>query len=75
MQHSNSASATDIANPTTDGIKYVTKRDGTMQEIDQGKIKQRLVALSDGLNLKYINFDVIVNKVYTGIYSGKFSFL
>jgi ribonucleoside-diphosphate reductase subunit M1 len=49
----------------------VIKRDGTPQPIDQKKIRDRLVNLSEGLNLKYINFDVIVSKVYSGIYSGK----
>ena len=52
--------------------KYVIKRDGTKQIINQDKIRQRLSNLSDGLNTKYINFDVIVNKVYQGIYSGTF---
>jgi hypothetical protein len=48
----------------------VLKRDGSKQTIDKEKIKARLVNLSASLNTKYINFDVIVNKVYSGIYSG-----
>jgi ribonucleoside-diphosphate reductase subunit M1 len=51
--------------------KIVIKRDGTSQPVDQYKIRKRLVNKSHGLNEKFINFDVIVNKVYNGIYSGK----
>lgn len=52
-------------------LKVVTKRDGTTQPVDQYKIRKRLVNKSHGLNEKFINFEVIVNKVYNGIYSGK----
>lgn len=55
-------------------IKYITKRDGSLQLLDQSKIRMRLENLAKGLNMEYINFDVIVNKVYAGIYSGKLSF-
>ena len=42
--------------------------------MDIKKIRDRLINKSDGLNLNYINFDVIVSKVYSGIYSGKITF-
>jgi ribonucleotide reductase alpha subunit len=51
--------------------KYVTKRDGTQAEIKQIRIKERLVGLTTGLNMDYINLDIITEKVYKGIYSGK----
>ncbi len=68
MQTTQNTDITQLA----DGIKYVTKRNGSMQPIDKEKIRKRLQAHSHGLNLNYINFDVIVKKVYDGIYTGKF---
>ena len=59
------------AEPT---VKYVIKRDGTKQPIDVVKIRNRFVNKAHGLNTKYINFDVIVNKVNEGIYSGMLIF-
>ena len=53
--------------------KYVTKRDGTKAEIKQVRIKERLQGLCEGLNMDYINLDVVTKKVYAGIYSGKYS--
>mmetsp|Transcript_38373 Transcript_38373/g.36732 ORF Transcript_38373/g.36732 Transcript_38373/m.36732 type:complete len:188 (-) Transcript_38373:111-674(-) len=50
--------------------KMVTKRDGSSQPIDSEKIKKRIRVLSQDLNQNYLNLDVIVNKVQTGIYSG-----
>lgn len=41
-------------------IKYVIKRDGTRQIVDFDKIRARFVNKAHGLNLDYINFDVIV---------------
>lgn len=51
--------------------KYVIKRDGSRQEVDIAKIKMRMLCHSHGLNEKFINYDVVVNKVFSGIYSGK----
>ena len=56
------------------GAKYVIKRDGTRQDVDKGKIKTRMLNHSHGLNEKFINYDVIVHKVFSGIYSGKIYF-
>jgi len=50
--------------------KYVTKRDGTKAEIKAVRIKERLQGLVEGLNMDYVNLDLIVAKVYRGIYSG-----
>jgi len=53
--------------------KFVIKRDGTEAEIKADKIKERLSGLTDGLNMDYINLDIITEKVFKGIYSGKYS--
>lgn len=50
--------------------KYVTKRDGTKAEIKAVRIKERLQGLVEGLNMDYVNLDLIVAKVFRGIYSG-----
>ena len=55
--------------PTT---KYVIKRDGSHQDVCQIKIKQRMLCHSYGLNEQFLNYDVVVNKVFSGIYSGKY---
>jgi len=52
--------------------KYVIKRDGTPAVIEQIRIKERLYGLCTGLNMDYINLDIITEKVYKGIYSGKY---
>ena len=51
--------------------KFVVKRDGTKAEIRQERIKERLLGLCDGLNMEYINLDIITEKVFKGIYSGE----
>ena len=40
--------------------------------MDPEKIKQRVVALSDGLKNEHIDFDLIVTKVVQGAYDGNF---
>ena len=52
-------------------VKYVVKRDGSRQPVNLDKIRARFVNKGQGLNLDYINFDVIVGKVASGIYQGK----
>jgi hypothetical protein len=51
--------------------KYVIKRDGTKAEIKAIRIKERLQGIVKDLNMDFINLDVITEKVYKGIYSGK----
>lgn len=65
---------TNIMNALSDEnqAKYVIKRDGSHQEISIAKIRRRMECHSQGLNEKFINYDVVVNKVFSGIYSGKF---
>jgi hypothetical protein len=50
--------------------KFVIKRDGTQAEIKQVRIKERLQGLVSGLNMDYINLNIITEKVFKGIYSG-----
>ena len=49
-------------------VKYVVKVDGTKQTLDLEKVKKRFENRSMGLNMKYINFDVLVAKLVSGIY-------
>jgi hypothetical protein len=44
-------------------VKTVTKRDGDLQSTDTMKIYARLEALSFGLDMKFVNLELIVNKV------------
>jgi len=44
-------------------VKYVVKRDGSRQPVNLDKIRARFVNKASGLNLDYINFDVIVEKI------------
>jgi hypothetical protein len=53
-------------------ILYVVKRDGSRQAVDKTKIKKRMLCHSYGLNEQYINYDVVVHKVLSGIYNGNF---
>mmetsp|Transcript_34447 Transcript_34447/g.60426 ORF Transcript_34447/g.60426 Transcript_34447/m.60426 type:complete len:806 (-) Transcript_34447:31-2448(-) len=50
--------------------RYVVKRDGSHEIVDPVKIKVRLERLLDGLDTRFINLDVVVEKVSQGIYSG-----
>ena len=50
--------------------KYVIKRDGRQETLDLGKLRKRFEAKSQGLNMAYINFDVLVAKLADGIYQG-----
>jgi len=51
--------------------KFVVKRDGTKAEIKAIRIKERLESLCNGLNMDFINLDIITEKVFKGIYNGK----
>ena len=60
--------------PVEPVVKYVLKRDGKRQPLNLEKIRSRFVNKGTGLNLSYINFDVIVQKVAEGIYQGKYCY-
>jgi hypothetical protein len=49
----------------------VIKLDGSNQGFDRAKIMTRLTNFGADLNMEYLNFDVIVEKIQIGIYSGK----
>lgn len=49
---------------------YVIKRNGSKEKVDSSRIKDRLLALTEGLNNDYINVDLVVAKVMSGIYDG-----
>jgi len=48
--------------------KYVIKRNGDQQPLDLNKLHRRFELRSKGLNMKYINFDILVAKLASGIY-------
>jgi hypothetical protein len=53
---------------SSDGVKYVIKRNGTRQPVNYEKIRARFVNKGAGLNQTFINYDVIVSKISEGIY-------
>lgn len=54
-------STTELSEQTEEPtVKYVIKRDGSRQPVNLEKIRARFVNKAAGLNLDYINFDVIV---------------
>lgn len=61
----------DVKDQPDPSKKYVIKRDGAKAEIKAVRIKERLQGLVKDLNMDFINLDVITEKVYKGIYSGK----
>lgn len=58
-----------LATPKSN-VKSVIKRNGEPQEIDCIKIYARLEALSFELDMKYVNLELVVNKVIEGMYDG-----
>ena len=50
--------------------RFVVKRDGSHQTINSEKIRIRMERLTEGLNKKFINLDIVVSKVSEGIYDG-----
>ena len=49
---------------------YVIKRDNTRELVQPSRIKERLEDLMNGLNRDYVNLDIVVAKVFQGIYNG-----
>ena len=48
---------------------YVQKRDGSLELVNPSRIKERLENLMRGLNSEYVNLDLVVAKVFQGIYN------
>ncbi len=49
---------------------FVVKRDGSKDLVCPDRIKERLQTLMNGLNQEFINLDLVVAKVVSGIYDG-----
>lgn len=49
---------------------FVIKRNGEKQSVDAEKIKARLEGLISGLHTEFLNLDIVVAKVMSGIYDG-----
>lgn len=50
--------------------RSVVKRDGTKQPFDRAKILERVKNLAYGLHEEYVTYDVVVDKVASGVYDG-----
>ena len=51
--------------------RLITKQDGTKIPFEKDQLKKHLQSFLKGLNEKYINLDIVVEKVASGIYNGK----
>ena len=51
--------------------RLVTKLDGTKVPFSEEKLRTSLNAQLEGLNVEYLNIDIIMSKVSSGLYNGK----
>lgn len=51
--------------------KTVTKRDGSIETFNADELTSHLTSMCGGLNMEYINVEVIVGKVSKGLPQGK----
>ena len=51
-------------------VKNVRKRNGELAEVDLTKITQRLENLTEGLDRKFVNISLVMQKVSQGMYEG-----
>ena len=49
---------------------HVVTRKGTKEPLDISIVKKRITDLAYGLNLDYVNMDIIMTKVEQGVYDG-----
>jgi Ribonucleotide reductase, alpha subunit len=56
--------------PIQKKVKTVIKRNGQPEEFDVTQVFNQLKKLSFGLNMEYVNLDLIVKKVELGLYDG-----
>lgn len=70
MESSSTSPASNLEASSTSEAeeKFVIKRDGTKQPLNLNKLRERFVNKAAGLNMDYVNFDVIVAKLKSGIY-------
>eukprot|EP00331_Platyophrya_macrostoma_P020953 CAMPEP_0176466032 /NCGR_PEP_ID=MMETSP0127-20121128/37648_1 /TAXON_ID=938130 /ORGANISM="Platyophrya macrostoma, Strain WH" /LENGTH=248 /DNA_ID=CAMNT_0017859117 /DNA_START=8 /DNA_END=751 /DNA_ORIENTATION=+ len=59
-----------IVGEVLEKVKYVTKRNGEKQSVDTAQIKERLNKLSFGMEKKYLDLDLVVQKVIQGMHDG-----
>jgi hypothetical protein len=52
--------------------KTVTKRDGSIETFNADELTSHLTSMCGGLNMEYINVEVIVGKVSKGLPQGKY---
>ena len=52
--------------------KMVTKRNGQQEPFSFDELKQHLSKMSEGLDMHFIDVDLIANKVQSGLPAGKF---
>ena len=52
--------------------KTVTKRDGSSEPFSAEELTSHLKSMCGGLNMEYVNIDIIVGKVSKGLPQGKF---
>lgn len=51
--------------------KYTVRtRNGTVETLDISIVRRRMEDLAFGLNLQFVNLDLVVTKVQQGIYDG-----
>lgn len=53
--------------------KMVTKRDGSQQPFSTEHLTKSLTSMCEGLDMNYINIDIIVGKVTMGLPQGKYT--
>ena len=51
-------------------VKTVRKRNGELADVDLSKITQRLENLAEGLDRKFVNISLVMQKVAQGMYEG-----
>ena len=71
MQANNSIAFED-KDMNTMQTRMITKRDGTKIPFDEQVMRDYLMNHTKGLNQEFIDLEVIIKKVSTGIYNGKF---
>ena len=60
-----------VAGMTT---RLVSKSDGSKMPFSEAHLRESLQNQLTGLNEEFVNIDIIVNKVNSGLYNGKLNF-
>ena len=53
-------------------VRLISKRDGSKMPFDEQILRDYLMNHTEGLNQDFIDIDVIIKKVSSGLYNGKF---